>query len=128
MPYILDTCTLLWLGGDPDRLSKKAQQLIDHPENELAVCDTSLWEIALKYRAGKLPLPIPATQWIEKQLDFFQIQHLSIALEDILVSAELKSDHNDPFDRLIAAQAIRHGSPVITPDQELSKLGANALW
>ena len=57
MRLLLDTCVFLWLATEPARLSRVAIAALDDEQNELFLSDASVWEIALKYQAGKLPLP-----------------------------------------------------------------------
>jgi PIN domain nuclease of toxin-antitoxin system len=56
---LLDTCAFLWLAGQPSKLSPAAVAAIDDPSNEVFLSDATVWEIVLKYGAGKLPLPGP---------------------------------------------------------------------
>jgi len=58
MNLLLDTCTFLWLALEPGRISSAAQRLLDDPGNVRQISQVSMVEIVLKYRAGKLPLPM----------------------------------------------------------------------
>ena len=104
--YLLDTCTFLWLAQQPAKLSQGAIAVIDHPASELFLSDVSLWEITLKHAAGKLPLPTAPRSWIPPKLEYHQIVSTSISHHAIYRSGELPRLHPDPFDRLIAAQAL----------------------
>lgn len=57
MRLLLDTCVFLWLATEPSRLTQKATVALDDEQNELFLSDASIWEITLKLKAGKLPLP-----------------------------------------------------------------------
>jgi PIN domain nuclease of toxin-antitoxin system len=126
--FLLDTCALLWLAAQPIKLSQAATAAINDSENELFFSDTSVWEIVLKHAAGKLPLSEPPRIWIPKQVAFFRLQPLNISAEALFKSGELPLIHNDPFDRLLAAQALLHGLKFISPDPPFRAFGVDCLW
>jgi PIN domain nuclease of toxin-antitoxin system len=126
--YLLDTCTFLWLAQQPGQLSASAIRAIDDPENELHVSDVSIWEIVLKHSAGRLPLPAAPRQWLPAKVSYHQLQRLGLDHVAIYRSGELPRLHPDPFDRLIAAQAIETGLTILSPDIPLSLLGASRVW
>jgi PIN domain nuclease of toxin-antitoxin system len=125
---LLDTCALLWLALEPSRLSKDAVAAINDPQNSLHLSDASLLEIVLKNAAGKLPLSEPPRTWAPKQLAFFHIESEPLMAEAIFRSGELPKVHADPFDRLIAAEAIVNEFTLLTPDTPLRALGATCVW
>ncbi len=128
MKLLLDTCAFLWLAGKPSKLSPAAVQAINDPGNDLFLSDASIWEIALKYSKGKLPLPERPRNWIPKQTRFFQIQRVEISQEALLRSGELPPAHPDPFDRLIAAQGLSDSFQIVTPDEPFRIYGASCIW
>jgi len=128
MKYLLDTCSFLWASQQPAMLSKMACAVIDDPGNELYLSDVSIWEITLKHSAGKLPLPGVPRVWIAEKLAYHQLKSLSIDQASLIRSGELPRVHSDPFDRLLAAQAIEAGMTLLSPDTPLSLLGASRIW
>lgn len=128
MNLLLDTCTFLWLAQQPSMISAGAALALNDPANELFVSDVSLWEITLKHAAGKLPLPDKPRTWLPAKLKWHQLQSLTLKREAIFLSGELPMAHSDPFDRLLAAQAIDAGMTIISPDSPLSGLGASRIW
>jgi PIN domain nuclease of toxin-antitoxin system len=128
MNYLLDTCTFLWYVQQPGMLSAPAVTALNDPASDLFVSDASLWEIALKNSAGKLPLPAALRTWIPQKLAFHLIQSLPLSHDDIFRSGELPGVHADPFDRLIVAQALNAALTVISPDAPLPLLGAARIW
>lgn len=128
MNLLLDTCTFLWLALEPGRISSAAQRLLDDPGNVRQLSQVSMVEIVLKYRAGKLPLPMSPEVWIPSRRQFFQLDNLAIDESVIFRSGTLPDGHDDPFDRLIAAHAIESGSTLLSPDLPLSVLGAARIW
>jgi len=125
---LLDTCTLLWLALEPERLSACAVQVIDDPASRLFLSDVSVWEIVLKHAAEKLPLPDPPHAWLPRQIGHWQLDSLPIAQSALYRSGTLPNIHHDLFDRLLAASAIESGLTVLSPDQPLSALGAARIW
>jgi len=125
---LLDTCAFLWLAGDPSRISPAAAAAIDEPCNVLLLSDVSVWEVVLKHAVGKLPLPEPPRIWIPRQVSFFQLTRQAIDFEALFRSGELPAMHRDPFDRLLAAQALAHQLTIVRPDVPLRQLGANTFW
>lgn len=128
MKVLLDTCSFIWLALDPEKLSPVAVQLIDDDSNELFLSDVSLWEITLKNSVGKLPLPEAARSWLVAQRSFHRLVAVPIHESAIYLTSELPPVHPDPFDRLIAAQAIENQFTILSPDRPLSLLGANRVW
>ncbi len=128
MKIILDTCCFLWLAFDKDKLSQAATSIINDESNELFLSDVSLWEITLKNSAGKLPLPTHPSEWLRSRRKFFGARALPIHETAILLTTNLPLIHTDPFDRLIAAQAIENDLTILSPDKPLSLLGAKRIW
>lgn len=128
MRLLLDTCAFLWLATEPSRLSQTATNALDDEQNELFLSDVSIWEITLRHKAGKLPLPDAPRLWIPDELQFHGIQSVPIASEAMFVACELPGDHRDPFDRLIAAHAQLGGFQLISPDDAFKTLGIVPLW
>lgn len=83
MKLLLDTCVFLWLTTEPSRLSQAATVALDDEQNELFLSDASIWEITLKHKTGKLPLPDAPRRWIPDELQFHGIQSVPIVSEAI---------------------------------------------
>ncbi|MEO5712291.1 MAG: type II toxin-antitoxin system VapC family toxin [Luteolibacter sp.] len=128
MNVLLDTCCFLWLAFDKGKLSQVATGIINDESNDLFLSDVSLWEITLKNTAGKLPLPTPPSEWLTSRRRFFGATALPIHESAIFLTSGLPLVHSDPFDRLIAAQAIDNNLTILSPDQPLSLLGASRIW
>ncbi len=128
MRLLLDTCTFLWLAQQPSKISSEAADLINDPSNELFLSEVSVLEIVMKHSAGKLPLPDAARKWIPEKLKYHQVISLPLTPEIMFCSGELPRIHSDPFDRLLAAEAIEEGLTVLSPDKPFSDLGASRVW
>ncbi len=128
MKLLLDTCTFLWLAADAPQLSLTARAACRHPGNNVYLSALSAWEIAIKHRLGRLPLPEPPGRYVASRRAFLQLEPLSFdesaAAHDVLLPAH----HRDPFDRGLVSQAILHGMSIVTPDPAIAIYPAPILW
>jgi PIN domain nuclease of toxin-antitoxin system len=125
---LLDTCTLLWLAGDPEKLSPAARSALDDDKNPLLLSDVSVLEVCLKWQSGKLTLPSPPRMWTEQQRQTWELDQLVLTREHMFRSAELPAHHRDPFDRLLVSQAIEEGLTIVTPDAAVARYPVATLW
>jgi PIN domain nuclease of toxin-antitoxin system len=117
MIYLVDTHVLLWYMEDNPRLSRKAVEEIESPQNAILLSKASLWEIAIKLSTGKLKLTMPLLE-LENYLERKSIIQLDFTFKDLDELTRLKFYHNDPFDRLIICQAITRNLTVISDDKK----------
>ena len=123
MKLLLDTHCLIWSLLDAPELSAAARAAMARAD-EVAFSEASVWEIGLKWRKGKINLQ--PRRIVEQALrDGFRMCALSV--EPILLSCELRQKHDDPFDRLLYAQAKHLGYRLLTIDRTLSKFGAHVI-
>jgi PIN domain nuclease of toxin-antitoxin system len=125
---LLDTCTFLWVVGGDAALSTRAREAFADPDNEVFLSAASAWEIALKHRLGKLPLPAPPDEFVPAQRAAHGIEPLPVDEEAALHVAKLPDLHRDPFDRMLVAQAIAGGLVLVTPDAPVRQYPVRALW
>lgn len=112
---LLDTNILLWLMSDNKRLTSSARSLIVDA-SEVYVSSVSLWEVAIKWRIGKIE---EDPRLIAGQLDAAGILELQMTNRHALATGTLPLLHNDPFDRLLIAQAITETMRLLTADAKL---------
>ena len=117
---LLDTHIWLWSIVAPDKLGSKGLSLLEDMGSELYFSAASSWEIAIKYRLGRLPLPEPPNAFIPPRLVRDGIRPLSVAHDHACRVADLPDIHRDPFDRLIIAQAQTEHLVLMTADRILS--------
>lgn len=128
MKVLLDTCTIIWATLSPSSLSPKARDLIADETNEVLVSAASAWEISTKVRLGRLP---GAEKLEQDYLDVMVAAGYSLVAidtESALRAGRLVADHRDPFDRMIAAQALALDIPVLSPDAEFDAFGVRRMW
>ena len=128
MRLLLDTCTFLWIVGGSSELSSRARAAFADPANDTFLSAASAWEIAVKHRLGRLPLPAAPDEFVPFQRAAHGIEPLPVDEEAALHVAKLPDLHRDPFDRLLVAQAIVGGLLVLTPDDEIRKYPGRTLW
>jgi PIN domain nuclease of toxin-antitoxin system len=125
---LLDTCTLLWATLSPNVLSAKARRILRDDRNEILVSAASAWEIATKSRLGKLPGAEPLEQSYLETMEVAGYTLLSIDTAHALRAGRMTAEHRDPFDRMLAAQAIALDAPILSPDTQLDPLGVRRVW
>ena len=126
--YLLDTHTLLWFIAEDKDLRDVARRLILDVSSEILISIASLWEIAIKVNIGKLALGKPFDDMFPDELDFHGIEILDITVDHLRQLTALPSHHRDPFDRLIIAQALNEGIPIIGVDNAFDAYGVSREW
>jgi PIN domain nuclease of toxin-antitoxin system len=128
MRLLLDTHTLLWwLDGDR-RMSKRARALVGRDTNEVFVSAASAWEITTKWRLGKLPGAADVAADVAGAVASQVFLPLSITLAHAQLAGQLTTNHRDPFDRMLAAQALVEGLPIVSNDEAFDLFGVIRLW
>lgn len=118
MRLLLDTHAWLWMTEAPDRLSHAARRVLSSPKNERFLSIASAWELAIKYRAGKLRLPEHPVTLVPELLLRTQVVALPVLLTHALQVSSLPLHHFDPFDRLLIAQAQLEDLTIVTSDPD----------
>ena len=127
MKALLDTHTFLWAIAEEGKLSRRAQQIYTG-SNDLWVSVVSVWEILIKAQAGRLPLPKPSGPYLVKKMVKDKIEVLPISLAHVLRTESLPLHHRDPFDRLLIAQSIEEGWPIVTVDPLFARYPVEVIW
>ena len=113
MRCLLDTHVLLWWVEDNPKLGQAPRAIITNPGNEVVVSAATIWEAAIKRALGKLRFDTPVL------LDTLRrggMRVLPITAEHALAAGDLPRHHDDPFDRMLVAQAIAEGFTLMTSD------------
>lgn len=127
MRLLADSHVLLWALLRPDELDRQAAKALAAASNDVLVSAASLWEIAIKAGRGKLRLPGPPAKWLPEAMDRTGIETLPIEGAHALAAGALPPHHRDPFDRMIAAQALAEGLTVVTRDPRFAPYGVRVL-
>lgn len=125
---LLDTHAMLWFFWDDPQLSAPAKALIEDSDNRKLVSIASCWEIAIKVGLGKLDLGEPSRSFLAREIARNNFELLSISLDHATMVEGLTSHHRDPFDRLLVAQAMAEGSPLVSADGIFDQYGISRLW
>ncbi len=126
MKILLDTHTFLWGLSDVSKLSERVRKLL--PAAETCFSVVSLWEILIKSQSGKLSLPQPAGPYVMAKLAFNGVKLLPIVPDHALRVELLPMHHRDPFDRMLIAQALEEGLPIVTADPWFSRYPVEVIW
>ena len=113
---MLDTHVGLWALVDSPRLSGRARRLILSPSNRVIVSAASVWEIAIKHALGRGDMPISG----QEAIDYFEqagYELLSVMPVHAAAVEDLPAHHQDPFDRLLMAQALTEPLRLVTHDR-----------
>lgn len=124
---LLDTHVFLWLQTTPRRLAPVLDLLADEATTVLLSAASS-WEIAVKWSLGKLPLPEPPAEYVPERMRYSAIGALPVLHSHALAVGSLPPHHRDPFDRLLIAQAVTEGYPLVTADPLLRVYSAELIW
>ena len=128
MRLLLDTHAFLWWVDDAPALSRKARTAIADPGNDCLLSLASCWEMAIKLSLGKLRLPGAIERFVPEQLAANAIRQLTIDFRHAARVAALPFHHRDPFDRLLAAQALEERCPIVSADPIFRRYGVKRIW
>jgi PIN domain nuclease of toxin-antitoxin system len=128
MQVLLDTHALLWWVLDAGDLSKKARQAIGAFDNEVFVSSATAWEIAIKFRLGRLPQAESLVRSFRANLRKLGFAELPISVEHAQTAGLLASEHKDPFDRMLIAQARTEGLALVSNEQLFDRYQVRRLW
>lgn len=128
MRLLLDTAAFLWIVLDAEELSDGARSAFLAPDNEVYLSSVSGWEIVVKHRLGRLPLPEPPSRLIPRLRSEHHIEPLPLDEASALQLPTLPDLHRDPFDRMLICQAIVHGLVILTPDDAIRDYPVRTEW
>lgn len=128
MQLLLDTHALIWFFSGNANLSDTARNLIEDINNIKYISVASAWEMAIKQSKGKLSLSVPLDDYIREKIKLEDFQLLEIKLSHLKTISQLHFYHNDPFDRLLIAQAIVENISIISQDSLFNLYPINVVW
>ena len=128
MRVLLDTHVFLWWVEGDRALPAKARAALADPDNECLVSMASAWELAIKSGLGKLKLAVPVMRYVVEHVAANAFRVLDIRLAHVGRVETLPPHHRDPFDRLLAAQALEEKLPIVSADPVFRKYGVKRVW
>lgn len=128
MKYLLDTSVWLWSVGPIERINRRAREILADGKQEIYFSAASAWEVSIKMALGKLYLPETPEIYVPERLAAQAIQPLPILHHHALRVYSLPLHHEDPFDRLLIAQAQAENMAILTSDRAIRKYDVNVVW
>jgi PIN domain nuclease of toxin-antitoxin system len=126
---LLDTHAFVWLASEPGVLSEPVRTLISRHPAALYLSSVSAWEIVMLNKRGRLELPLPAEEYIERALFRHGIHELPLNRYTAQASVRLPDIHNDPFDRILIAEALERGMLLVSKDQTIARYpDVRVIW
>lgn len=120
--YLLDTHLLLWAAVDSPRLPVRTRSVLEDPAAEVSFSVVSLWEIAIKLSLGRPDFQVDVAA-LRANARVSGIDEVPVYGEHVLAVRDLPSLHQDPFDRLLIAQARHEGLTLLTVDPRVLSYG-----
>lgn len=120
MTYLLDTHILLWAAGEPQRLTPETQDILRDPAAELTFSTASIWEVVIKNALGRSDFRVDP-RLLRDGLLRSGYRELEIRSDHTLAVGQLPTIHNDPFDRILVAQAQVENIMLLTMDAKLAR-------
>lgn len=128
MRLLVDTHALIWWWKDDSNLPARVRSAMADTANQVFVSAASGWEIAVKVRKGQMPEMRETLPTFEDDLATDQFRQLAVTVRHGLLGGSLSGPHKDPFDRLLAAQAMAEGLTIVTCDAAFAAFGCEVLW
>ena len=127
MDILLDTCSALWYLNGDESMPQSVSELILNAENTIYVSIATVWEVAIKVSIGKLDFNGGIDGFIQA-IEDEDFSLLDITTIHIKAVKDLPFIHRDPFDRMLVAQAIVEGLPIMTTDSDIIKYKIETIW
>jgi len=127
MNYILDTHVVLWMVLDSEKLPNTIREIVSDNSNHKFVSIATLWEISIKNRIDKLPLP-QGLSAIFSEVEALGIGIFGVERNHIKTYNKLPLLHRDPFDGIIIATALCENATIITADKNIQKYDVSWFW
>jgi PIN domain nuclease of toxin-antitoxin system len=127
MNLLIDTHAVIWFITEDSKLPLKTKKIIENTENNCFVSIATYWEIAIKHSLGRLNLDSELEN-IFRIIEKTGFEILPITTNQILINARLPQHHQDPFDRIIIAQAIQDDLRIVSKDGQFKNYQVSLIW
>ena len=128
MRLLLDTHALLWWFSDDPALPKSCRKLIAQSDSSVFVSAVSALEISTKFRLGRLPTASDLVQDFGGYLDRGNFLSLPVSSDHGIRAGMLPGPHQDPFDRMLIAQAEIEKLFIVSNEKIFDQYGARRIW
>lgn len=128
MNVLLDTHALLWWLFADRRLSSRAKAVLRDSQNQVSVSSASAWEIATKYRLGRLDSARPLVDDFSTLMRKAGFSELPMTSAHAIRAGNWDVEHRDPFDRMLAAQSSIEDLRLVTRDPVFADFGLEPIW
>jgi PIN domain nuclease of toxin-antitoxin system len=125
---LLDSHAFLWLATGDDRMPRAVRDLVEDARTKTTVSVATTWELTLKVLAGRLRLPGPPAEHFAEHIDEFGYELLPIHQRHVAALPELPAIHDDPFDRMLVAQALVEDLELVTGDEWMRRYPVRTIW
>jgi PIN domain nuclease of toxin-antitoxin system len=125
---LLDTHVLIWMCIKPSMIPTSVELIIKSSANQIFISAATPWEISIKLQKGKLDFDRAFLADFDNRIRGLAFEVLAITSAHGVAAGALKGRHQDPFDRMLVAQAQVEQLAIVSRDPELATLGAQVLW
>jgi PIN domain nuclease of toxin-antitoxin system len=126
--YLLDTHTLFWWAYFPELLPSKVREILGDPDTRIFASAVSAYEMSYKYHRGRWPEVAPLVEAFEEVVAAEGFELLALSAIHAIRAGSYGREHRDPFDRMLAAQAMLEGLRIVSSDKGLKLLGVESMW
>ena len=127
-PAMMDTAALLIVQLEPHLLGRTIIEWLQDPGRPKLISTVSFWEVSIKFGLGKLDLPATLDDFFAEWSSRGDVRVVPLDLEAVRQVADLPKYHRDPFDRVLACQALQQGAAVVSPDRAFDHYGVTRFW
>ena len=128
MRAFIDAQALIWFGTGHKRTPVRVRRFIEDPTNELLLSIATIWEMMIKGRLGRFQFDQPPVAFVLHQIGALSLIPTAISMEHVFRVFDLPGFHQDPFDRLLIAQAMIENVPILTGDQAIERYDVQTIW
>ena len=128
MRLLLDTHAFLWWLAGERTLTRKARAAIESEDNDIFVSAVTAWEIATKFRIGKLPEAAAVAMDVTGAVAAEGFNELALSMVHAERAGALDGPHRDPFDRMLIAQSLIDGLALVSNERVFDRFGVTRLW
>ena len=128
MRLLLDTHALFWWLYFPELLPARVRDAVADPDTHVFASAVSAYEISYKHHRGRWPEVAPLVDAFEEAMAAEGFALLPLATRHATRAGSYGPEHRDPFDRMLAAQAVVEGMTLVSKDDALTDMGAETMW